>query len=433
MNSPLAHFPKDWFVPDADAALKSTLERVLRDGETVKGGQSASRASGRDSSELLAYQIVITNARERIIWNAKSPLNAVTGIARFVWTMAGSDRLADIAFYEPRVAPYTDDGISVPGSSYGHRIVQVRPGINQLTSAITRLKEDLSSRRIAITIFQPEDIVRTSADIPCAFGLFYHVRDGQLYATLIMRSNNAITLLPFNIFEFSLLAEVVACEAGVELGPFVYQAASMHLFTSDAKRAHDIIAADVPAHPPMPPMPRDPSPLSQVPELVKLEAILRHQSAGVSKRNVAEWIEKAEPLHPYWRQLYYVLLAHVLRENRDAAGVKEVVSVFDSPWRELATEASLLPHPDATAAGAFSLAEPPPVNVVLLANTRTRQELKRAAARWEERNRAPLTWQQFIQVEGKFGPALAARDGQPITDDEFDRAVLSLGDGEGDA
>src|SRR5207302_676113 len=150
-------------------------------------------------------------------------------------------RYADIAFYEPKVKGFTDDGISVPGSSYGRRIVQVRPGLDQLGSAISRLKDDPSSRRAAVTIYQPEDAVRESKDIPCAFGLFYHVRGGELYATLSMRSNNAVQLLPFNVFEFSLLAEVVACELGVPLGPLVYQAASMHVYDESLARAREII------------------------------------------------------------------------------------------------------------------------------------------------------------------------------------------------
>jgi thymidylate synthase len=432
MTSSLTHFPTDWFVDGADAALKNTLTRVLRDGAVVTStGKTASLSAGKSSRELIGYQLALTNARDRIVWNEKSPLNAVSAIARFVWMMAGSDRLADIAFYEPKVSAYTDDGISVPGSSYGHRIVQVRPGINQLTSAIERLKEDPSSRRVAITIYQPEDIVRQSADIPCAFGLFYHVRNDQLHSTLIMRSNNAVTLLPFNIFEFSLLAEIVACEIGVELGPFIYHAASMHVFDDMAARAQDMIGATVPPHPAMPPMPRAPSPLLQVAELVKLEAELRHESAGVTKGNISEWIEKGnKKLDPYWRQLYFVLLAHVAKKNLDAAAVGEVVAVFESPWRERVSVASMLPKAGSTAAGSLALVKPMASIVVPIANTRAREAVKKAAASWEERNASTLTWQRFTQVEERLGPALAAREGEPISDAEFESALASSDDGE---
>lgn len=430
MTSPLAHFPKDWLVASADVALKSTLARVLRDGADVEGsGKSASLATKNASKEILAYQIVVENTRDRVVRNPKYPLNAVTAIARFVWMMAGSDRLADIAYYEPRVSHYTDDGISIPGSSYGHRIVQVRPGINQLTSGIERLKENLSSRRVAITIFQPEDVVRDSHDIPCAFGLFYHVRGARLYSTLVMRSNNAVALLPFNIFEFSLLAEVVACETGVEPGPFVYQAASMHVFEPDFVRARDIIAETVPSYPAMSPMPHAPRPLDQIASLIKLEAQMRHKSAGIGKQNVNEWIEKGHELHSYWRQFYYVLLAHVVRENRDAAAVSEVFTTLDSFWRVVVPEASLLPKSGATAAGTFSLVDARASKIVPISKTRARAEVKSAATRWEEKNAKRLSWQQFSHVEETLADALAAREGEPITDEEFSGALASLDDG----
>ena len=101
MTNPLSHFPAEWLASDADLALKGTLTRVLREGAIVKGtGKSESLKADKDSRELLAFQFALTNARERIVWNAKSPLNVVAAVARFVWMMAGSDRLADIAFYE---------------------------------------------------------------------------------------------------------------------------------------------------------------------------------------------------------------------------------------------------------------------------------------------------------------------------------------------
>lgn len=106
-------------VDDADAAYAETLSRVLDHGEVVKGGESLSVGAGKDSHELLNYSVVLSNPREKLIFNEVRRIYLPGAVARFVRMMAGSDRLADIAFYEPKVKSFSDDGIAVPGSSYG--------------------------------------------------------------------------------------------------------------------------------------------------------------------------------------------------------------------------------------------------------------------------------------------------------------------------
>jgi thymidylate synthase len=214
----------------ADDAYAGTLQDLLEEGSVSQQGESLSVGSGKETKEILNYAVAITSPRERLVFNAKRKLNLPAAVARFVWMMAASDRLADIAFYEDKVRKFSDNGITIPGSSYGQRILNPRPGLNQLESVIDRLKKDAGSRRAAISVYQAEDAMRESSDIPCTFGLFYHVREGRLLTTTLMRSNNAFLLLPYNIFEFSLLAEVVAAELEIPLGTLTHHAISMHVY-----------------------------------------------------------------------------------------------------------------------------------------------------------------------------------------------------------
>src|SRR4051812_18136911 len=80
------------------------------------------------SRELLGYDITVENARARVINHPARPLPIVSAVARFVWMMAGNQRLADIEFYEPQVKRYSDDGLVVPGSDYGARLRHSTPG-----------------------------------------------------------------------------------------------------------------------------------------------------------------------------------------------------------------------------------------------------------------------------------------------------------------
>lgn len=297
-----------------DEAFVRTLETVLDGGHHI--GPHPSEKSRRGSAEILGFQVVMADARDRITTNPKRPLNVVGAVARFTWMVAGSDRLEDIAFYEPKVRPYTDNMISVPGSNYGMRLFQPRPGLNQLRGVVERISDDVDSRRAAAVIWTPDDAIRRSNDVPCAFGAFYHVRDGHLVTTTVMRSNNAFLLLPYNAFEFSLIGEMVAAAVGAELGPYVHYAASMHVLDQEVDGARDVIreySSATPQRRPMPPIPRTPDPLRQAETVARFEAGLRNDPSRLHSMPITELRKNAEgELDSYWLAFYDVLLCHML-------------------------------------------------------------------------------------------------------------------------
>jgi len=286
-----------------DEALYRTVSD-MRDGvkvETVKNGQA------EGSFEVLHYRTGMTDARARIC--VKKPLNLVGAVARLVWMVAGSNRLADIAFYEPKVANYTDDRISVPGSSYGKRLFDAAPGLDQIQGVIRRLSKNQDTRQAAAVVWVPEDAVRESSDIPCTFGMFFHVRQGQLIMRTVMRSNNAFRLMPYNFFEFSMLGEIIAATLGVEMGPYLHDAASMHVYTH-VEWASTLAVVDGPAGesvtmPPMGHAEGGRTAIKQASALARLEAELRHaytREAFAKARSDA-----GDELDPYWLALFNVL------------------------------------------------------------------------------------------------------------------------------
>jgi hypothetical protein len=308
----------------AEQAWLLTLRMLVDDGLEVPG-QGPSR-------ELLGFDVVLEEPRRRIIANSVRPLPIVGAVARFVWMMAGNDRLEDIAFYEPLVRHYSDDGLVVPGSNYGARLRYAGAQTDQVRGAISRLrgadaKADGGLRRAANVIWRPEDAVRPSSDIPCAFGIFYSPRDDKLITQLVMRSNNALSLLPFNIFEFSLLGEVVAVHSDLELGAMRVEAASMHLYTRDAARAAQILSAGCSGEgPEMPAMPLDPPPLEQINLLAQREARMRHEQARLRSGTAVEMRALGDGLHQYWMGFLEVLLAHAAERAGNSAAADELAA-----------------------------------------------------------------------------------------------------------
>lgn len=309
---------------DADAAFRQALTDVL------SGGHELGPAGG-GSADLADYQTSFSDMRARIVTNPVRRLDVVGAVARFVWMVAGNDRLADIAFYAPQVKAYTDDGLTVPGSSYGQRLRRPSPGLDQLPGVVERLRKDPASRRAAAVIWSPEDAVRVSNDIPCAFGVFYRLRDGRLDATTVMRSNNAFRLLPFNMFEFSMLAEVVAAELDVEPGRYTHWAASMHVLDQAGERtkANTLVQGPISASAAMPPMPASGSALEAARLLAAAEADLRHAQSASLVLSLRD--ETARQLDEYWMALFDVLALHALRAHgadREAADLKTGIPAY---------------------------------------------------------------------------------------------------------
>ena len=435
---------EDWVIAScADTAYANTLRQVLEAGQNCTAIKSLSIGSNKSSKEILNFSCLLSNPLRRLPLNKERRLNLPAAVARFVWMMAGSDRLADIAFYEPKVSGFSDDGISVPGSSYGQRILRARPGLNQLESAIKRLRQDQATRRSAIAIYHPEDAVRESRDIPCAFGVFYRVLDGKLLATTLMRSNNAFILMPYNIFEFTLLAEAVSVETGIPLGGLVHSAISMHVYEENFVAAQRVVES-FDEHPVFgseiecPPIPQNSSPLDSIRRLVILEADLRHASAGLSGANIEEWITQGNSqLDLYWRQLYFLLLLHVAKKNQTQAALSALETVIEDPWKTyLGADAFQAERSTEQATAQLIELELPlntykATNVISFHRAKRLLSLREKAGSYEESGKGSISWRVFSAMEEELSNQMAASGTDSrladtlLSDEEFDGLLRS--------
>ena len=270
------------------------IDDLLSNAPIVRMGKSLSVGSQQLTREFTNYTFTVDVARDRLPSPSAIPnvFSLLTAAARFVWMMAGSDRLESIRHYSDGVTKFTDDDFVVPGSSYGSRLFYARPGLDQITNVVEILKADPTSRRAMVTVFEPEDTARVSKDIPCTFGISFLVRENQLHTTTIMRSNNAWTLLPYNIFEFTLLAEIVACRVGVELGSYTHHCISLHLYESDFEAASEWLEQDHVAATPMAHI-DDLMTHQRMRDLLKFEERVRANYAEIDGNTVRRWLREA--------------------------------------------------------------------------------------------------------------------------------------------
>ena len=68
------------------------------------------------------------------------------------------------------------------------------------------------------------------------------IRDDHLHMFTHMRSNDAYWGLPHDVFAFTMLQEIVACDLSVELGIYHHSVGSMHLYAGYRKNAERFLS-----------------------------------------------------------------------------------------------------------------------------------------------------------------------------------------------
>lgn len=421
---------------NANLAYRQILKDILDNGTEIEAKKSKSTGSNKITKDLWNYSIRVENQSDYLV---QSDINVVAiplAVSRFIWMMGANNRIKDIEFYWGKgVVRFSDDEIVMPGSNYGARMITPRPGMNQIEGIIERLKKNPFTRRAAISIYHPEDAVRESTDIPCAFGIFYSIRENRLNTTVLMRSNNAKFLFPYNIFEFSLLSEVIAREVGVDLGCLHFQSVSMHLYENDFEVARQIVEEmKYETYKYDNPIPTTSKCLPQIKKLIKLEADLRHASMGISEENLDSWIEQGKSeLDSYWVQFYNIILLFIAEKKLlDSNLSLKIYNELNDIWKQYIAEPKIK---EVRQASTQSLFEESKSNIIGIeksniqnVNHNLEQSCLEVNKGLQNDNKPIISLREYIEIKKQLinTEALAARDGQMFTKEDVYDTLSNL-------
>ncbi|AKV55569.1 thymidylate synthase [Bifidobacterium actinocoloniiforme DSM 22766] len=101
--------------------------------------------------------------------------------------------------------------------------------IDQISKALDLIKRNPDSRRIIVTAWNPAEIDQMALP-PCHALFQFYVADGKLSCQLYQRSCDMFLGVPFNIASYSLLTEMMAQQAGLEPGEFVWTGGDCHVY-----------------------------------------------------------------------------------------------------------------------------------------------------------------------------------------------------------
>lgn len=178
---------------------------------------------GLETKEMIAPDIMITNPRNRIAYNKDRNFSTMYAFIESLMIFDSSNELKYFSKFNSNIANFSDDGETLFGS-YGYRIAEYIPQI------ISKLKKDNASRQMVLPILRAKDVVTKTKDIPCTLSLQLLIRNNKLNMIVNMRSNDIIWGVPYDIFVFTTIQEIIANTLGIELGWYIHRPASLHIY-----------------------------------------------------------------------------------------------------------------------------------------------------------------------------------------------------------
>lgn len=221
---------------------------------------------GTTTKELLNYNITLTDPRNRVITFPERKTSTKYLLGELIWYFVGDNTVDGIL-------PYAKfwDGIKNSGdevgyargtinSNYGHRLFghsnlptfrrHTEEGIkrtNQWQETIALLTCDKDTRQAIINIHVPGDRHEGNKDVACTLTLQFFIRENRLHLIVNMRSNDIILGFTNDVFQFTMLQEVMMLELRsvypeLQLGHYYHNAGSMHIYDRHFEMAKGIVA-----------------------------------------------------------------------------------------------------------------------------------------------------------------------------------------------
>ena len=102
-------------------------------------------------------------------------------------------------------------------------------GVDQVVECLRLIREDPMSRRIIMTLWNPQEVRKASLP-PCACFYQWYVADGKLSCSVYQRSGDLMLGVPFNMVSATLITVIFAKICGLELGELFHTIGDAHIY-----------------------------------------------------------------------------------------------------------------------------------------------------------------------------------------------------------
>lgn len=213
------------------------LEKLFSEGEFITTRELK-------TLELCNVNFCLSNPLNRITNNSKRKWKLPLAIGEFAWHVSGSNNLDFITYYARQWKNFSNDGKLISQSCYGYKIFKKDiSGESQWHRLIKLLKKDKYSRRAVLDLYDSDKGIDYFAkDIACVCTVQFLIRNEKLDVIVNMRSNDLIWGLPYDIYLFTMLQEMLALELGIGLGRYYHNVGSMHIYERHFNLGNEILS-----------------------------------------------------------------------------------------------------------------------------------------------------------------------------------------------
>ncbi len=110
--------------------------------------------------------------------------------------------------------------------------------IDQISETVRLLRDDPNSRRMLVSAWNVAEIPKMALP-PCHCLFQFYVADGKLSCQLYQRSADVFLGVPFNIASYALLTHMLAQQADLHVGEFIWTGGDCHLYTNHFEQADE--------------------------------------------------------------------------------------------------------------------------------------------------------------------------------------------------
>jgi thymidylate synthase len=110
--------------------------------------------------------------------------------------------------------------------------------IDQISELVTRLRDNPDSRRLLVSAWNVAEVPKMALP-PCHCLFQFYVADGKLSCQLYQRSADTFLGVPFNIASYSLLTHMLAQQADLAVGDFIWTGGDCHLYLNHLEQADE--------------------------------------------------------------------------------------------------------------------------------------------------------------------------------------------------
>jgi thymidylate synthase len=169
-------------------------------------------------------------------------------IHELIWFLAGSTNTAYLKENGVSIWDEWADANGELGPIYGYQWRNwPAPGgghIDQITQVLEQIKSTPDSRRMIVSAWNVADVPQMKLP-PCHALFQFYVADGKLSCQLYQRSADIFLGVPFNIASYALLTHMMAQQAGLEVGDFVWTGGDCHLYSNHMQQVDLQLARDL--------------------------------------------------------------------------------------------------------------------------------------------------------------------------------------------